>query len=99
MKTLAEQLVRPHLERRANNQRLPRDLKIALSQTLKTETSLPILPGPSNTEERLTVGTTCSSCDPKKKRKTKYICIECKNPIYIECSNKLCVDCREKWLF
>lgn len=98
LKKLAEQLTRPHMERRENNPQMQRDIKVALRRILhhKDEAAPAEVPGGSYAEERLAVRKTCSTCDPKKKRRTQYICFECKAPICLECSNKLCSNCREK---
>lgn len=97
MKRLAEQLTRPHMERRENNVKIQRNIRIALRRILHcgNDSTPPTLPGGSSSEERLTSRKNCLTCDPKKKRRTQYICFECKKPICIECSNKMCIHCRE----
>lgn len=94
MKKLAEDLVKPHLERRAYQNGLHRELQGAIRRVLKMDqvpsTSL------ADNVEKFEKRKTCSLCDPKKKRKTFHMCFECKNPICIECSQKMCIPCRQK---
>lgn len=98
LKKLAEQLTRPHMERRENNPQLQRHIKMSLRRVMhhKDDAAAAKGPGGSHAEERLAVRKTCSTCDPKKKRRTQYVCFECKQPICLECSNKLCNNCSEK---
>ncbi|CAB3261584.1 unnamed protein product [Arctia plantaginis] len=98
LKRLAEQLVRPHLERRVSNVKLQRDIRNAIRSILnKNEgTTLLAVPSSSTAEERLTVRKNCTTCLYTRYRKTQYMCFECKAPICLECSNKLCNSCREK---
>lgn len=92
IKQLAEDLIKPHLERRVHSFGLQRELQCAIRRILKMDQ----VPSTSSCEtaEKLEKRKTCSSCDPKKKRKTAYLCFTCKNPICIECSQKMCMDCR-----
>lgn len=54
------------------------------------------IPSTSDETVRLAARKTCSTCDPKKKRKTFHLCFKCKLPICVECSQKMCITCREK---
>lgn len=78
MKRLAEQLTRPHMERRENNVKIQRDIRIALRRILHcgNDSTPPALPGGSSSEDRLASRKNCSTCDPKKKRRTQYMCFE-----------------------
>lgn len=92
IKQLAEELTRPHMKRRENNQHTPRDIKTSIRRILKIEDEFPTVSGADHLETRKT----CSTCDPKKKRKTFHLCFICKKPICVECSNKMCKNCLEK---
>ncbi|GBP61678.1 PiggyBac transposable element-derived protein 4 [Eumeta japonica] len=94
MKRLAEDLIEPHLRRRVNQFGLQRELQNAIRRVLKIDEQ----PSTSSagSSDKLESRKTCSTCDPKKKRKTFHLCFQCKNPICVECSQKMCVDCREK---
>lgn len=92
LKKLAEQLTKPHMERRVKNDHIQRDIKSSIRRILQINEDLP-----STSEvEKLEVRKTCSTCDPKKKRKTAYLCFMCKVPICLECAKKICCNCREK---
>ncbi|GBP23585.1 PiggyBac transposable element-derived protein 4 [Eumeta japonica] len=92
IKQLAEELTRPHMKRRENNEHTPRDIKTSIRQILKIADELPTVSGADYLETRKT----CSTCNPKKKRKTFHLCFICKKPICVKCSNKMCKNCREK---
>ncbi|KAL0809843.1 hypothetical protein ABMA28_011332 [Loxostege sticticalis] len=98
MKRLAGQLTRPHMERREKITAIQRDIRFSLRRVLNLDTeALPGAVGSSSEQpERLTVRKYCSQCDPKKKRKTQYMCCNCKNPFCLECSHILCGLCRVK---
>ncbi|XP_026331127.1 piggyBac transposable element-derived protein 4-like [Hyposmocoma kahamanoa] len=94
IKMLAEQLTRPYMERRVKSIHIQRDLKFALRRILQIhEADTPAVAGGSC--DKLEIRKVCSTCDPKKKRKTQYLCFNCKVSICLECSNKLCIHCRE----
>lgn len=92
LKNLAQQLTKPHMERREKNDRIPRDIKNSIRRILQIKEDLPS----TSVAEKLEVRKTCVTCDPKKKRKTAYLCFVCKVPICLECSQKMCCYCREK---
>lgn len=92
MKKLAEKLTRPHMERREKNDFIQRDIKTSIRRVLQIREDLPVI----SDEEKLQVRKACFTCDPKKKRKTAYLCFMCKVPICLECSKKMCCHCREK---
>ncbi|CAK1579699.1 unnamed protein product [Parnassius mnemosyne] len=94
MKQLAEDLITPHLRRRANQFGLQRELQNAIRRVLKIDEEPRT--SSANSSDKLETRKTCSTCDPKKKRKTFHLCFQCKNPICVECSQKMCVRCREK---
>jgi hypothetical protein len=89
LKTLAEELVKPQLERRLQNVRLTFELRACIRRVLGVEE-----PKPDTAGERLNKRKTCYTCDPKKKRKTAYICFCCKKPVCLECTTKVCNACR-----
>lgn len=97
MKKLAKQLTRPHMQRRETNVKLQRDIRVGIQRILRgNQTNPAVAPSSSGAEEKLAVRKNCSTCTYTKKRKTQYMCFECKAPICLECSNKLCFKCREK---
>ncbi|RZF45385.1 hypothetical protein LSTR_LSTR002828 [Laodelphax striatellus] len=89
LKTLAEELVKPQLERRLQNVRLTYELRACIRRVLGVEESKP-----DTAEEKLTVRKTCYTCNPKKKRKTAYLCHCCKKPVCLECTTKICNACK-----
>lgn len=92
LKQLAEQLTRPHMERREKNDHIQRDLKNSIRRILQIVEDTPS----TFDVDKLEVRKTCSTCNPKKKRKTAYLCFKCKAPICLECSKKICCNCRVK---
>lgn len=92
IKQLAEQLTRPHMKRRRSNEHIPRDLRSSIDRILQVEEEIPSSSGADKLETRKT----CSTCEPKKKRKTFHLCFVCKKPICVECSQKMCRNCRGK---
>ncbi|XP_054729254.1 piggyBac transposable element-derived protein 4-like [Anastrepha obliqua] len=94
MKQLAKELIEPHLRRRVNQFGLQRDLQNAIRRVLKIDEEPRSFSAGSS--DKLETRKTCSTCDPKKKRKTFHLCFQCKNPICVECSQKMCISCRDK---
>lgn len=92
MKQLAEDLVKPHLERRVIQFGLQQELQASIRRVLKMD----LVTSSTENVEKFETRKTCSTCDPKKKRKTFHMCFQCKNPICIECSQKMCLSCRQK---
>ncbi|GBP64838.1 hypothetical protein EVAR_89917_1 [Eumeta japonica] len=76
MKRLAEDLIEPHLRRRVNQFGLQRELQNAIRRVLKIDEQ----PSTSSagSSDKLESRKTCSTCDPKKKRKTFHLCFQCK---------------------
>ncbi|GBP42604.1 hypothetical protein EVAR_87155_1 [Eumeta japonica] len=50
IKQLAEELTRPHMKRRENNEHTPRDIKTSIRQILKIADELPTVSGPDYLE-------------------------------------------------
>ncbi|XP_017779488.1 PREDICTED: uncharacterized protein LOC108564841 [Nicrophorus vespilloides] len=90
MRTLAKQLVTPYMETRMTNPNLPRELRTTIQRILGVtiemrDVDLDKLPR----EERKI----CFVCPAKKRRKTCYLCCNCKRPVCLECSRKICLNC------
>lgn len=97
MKRLAGQLTRPHMQRRERMTAIQRDIRLSLRRVLQLEPdTLPATGNSGEPPERLPIRKYCSQCDPKKKRKTQYLCLLCKKPICLECSAMMCGLCRKK---
>lgn len=90
VKILADELVRPHLERRAANPRIARDLRSSIRRILNIPEERLEQVGMEKLEKR----TTCYTCPSSIKRKTFHLCYMCTKPICVECSTKLCINCR-----
>lgn len=84
-KSLAWQLIEPHLKRRLINPHLPRELRQPISRILKCE-----IPKPS---VDLAKRVRCAMCPRSKDRKTKVCCISCSTPICSDCAKSVCKDC------
>lgn len=92
LKTLAKQLTQPALQERLVNTRLPRELRMSVARVLGTDMKQD---EEAQHEEKLPRDQrkTCYLCPAKKKRKTAYLCCNCKSPICLECSKKMCSEC------
>lgn len=91
MKNLAKSLVKPHMERRANNARISAEVRMLIGRILKI--GIKTQNEETNLLEKRKYRYLCPS---KVHRKTRYVCIECKKPICMECSKKMCKLCVEK---
>lgn len=89
MKELAKSLVKPYMESRLRNPRVPKEVRMLISRILKVEE-------PIGREIVLENRKYCYLCPSKLHRKTKYVCIDCQKPICLECSRKMCKNCAEK---
>ncbi|XP_060803393.1 piggyBac transposable element-derived protein 4-like [Amyelois transitella] len=69
IKKLAEQLTKPHMERRVKNDHITRDVKNSIRRVLQISEDLPT----SFTTEKLEVRKTCITCDPKKKAQDCFL--------------------------
>lgn len=90
LKLLAKQLYEPLLQERSQNAHLPREIKNGIFRILKMSPQTPaddhdILP---RNQRKY-----CSLCDPNLKRKTGYLCVQCRKPICLQCSKKICDQC------
>lgn len=90
LKTLADELVRPHLERRASNPRILRELRFSIRRILNLPEEHPEPVGTERLEKRKT----CYTCPSRLKRKTFHLCYMCTRPICVECSTKICSNCK-----
>ncbi|GBP92640.1 PiggyBac transposable element-derived protein 4 [Eumeta japonica] len=62
LKWLAQQLTKPHMERREKNDRIPRDIKNFIRRIFQIKEDLPS----TSVAKKLEVRKTCLTCDPKK---------------------------------
>lgn len=93
LKLLAKQLYEPLLRERSQKTNLPRELKAGIFRILKISPE-----AQASDQETLPRNQRqyCFICDPKLKRKTGYLCVQCKKPICLQCSKKMCVQCIEE---
>ena len=94
MKGLAKDLCEPYLRQRMMNQRLPRQLRLAISQVLK----IPLSEAMQNIQEHTekferNKRKRCNFCVHNKRAKTVYVCSKCKIPICLSCAKKVCNIC------
>lgn len=92
IKELADELVRPHLERRLHNTRISREVRLCIRRVLGSNIEIDSPEPPAKLEKRKT----CFTCPPRLKRKTFYVCCMCQRPSCIECARMLCADCHQK---
>lgn len=94
LKVLAKQLYEPLLVERSQKTNLSRELRYGLIRILDTA---PQAPAPAEVEDVLPRNQRkyCSNCDPKLKRKTAHLCVNCKKSICLQCSKKICIRCIE----
>lgn len=88
LKTLARNLIVPHLQRREHNQRLTRSLRDIIHMILGSES----LPQPV-VQKPITTSKLCYICPNKLKRKTTHTCLQCEKPMCMGCSKRLCINC------
>ncbi|GBP34214.1 PiggyBac transposable element-derived protein 4 [Eumeta japonica] len=81
----------PLLKRRVYNNRLPRELRLAIARVLGPNKPPEPVTEPSESTEAATK--TCKICPSRLKRRTKYNCIKCRKSICLGCSKTICVDC------
>lgn len=93
MKKLANALVRPHLERRIQDFHISHELRACIGRVLQIKPPAIIK---NNEGDRLEKKKTCHLCDPNKKRKSFYVCYECRKPVCLECTKKICHKCIEE---
>lgn len=86
---LARQLVTPHIQRRHQDFHLSFELRACIRRILGIREEIP------QQESKLEKRKTCYTCDPKKKRKTYYLCHCCQKPVCLECTNKICHNCTQ----
>lgn len=88
LKSLANSLILPQLERRRDIVSLPITIKNRIKE---------ISGGPANQpEEKPIVEGRCNFCSWKKNRKTKTVCLQCQKPICREHTTTSCPECVNK---
>lgn len=90
MKKLAKALVQPHVERRIQDFHISHELRACMGRVLQVK---PPVITKNDEGDRLEKKKTCHLCDPKKKRKSFYVCYECRKPVCLECTKKICNKC------
>lgn len=90
MKALAKQLIQPYMNNRLYSGKLPYELRSSIARALGQEVS-----NTTHEDDKLSRNErkTCYICPAKKRRKTAYLCCNCKRPICLECSKKMCNNC------
>ncbi|KAG5887411.1 hypothetical protein JTB14_024610 [Gonioctena quinquepunctata] len=92
-KELAAKLVKGNMERRLQNPRVPRELRLTISRILgRPEENVPV------TQVNLTLQKrrACYLCHKTTHRMTKYLCLECVKPVCLQCSKPKCNNCSNK---
>ena len=90
---LAKQLVKGHAERRSNMKNIPRELRFTIRRILGISDE----PGEAETDALvLQKRKTCHICPSRKRRMTKYLCLQCRKPVCLECTNPICKNCTSK---
>lgn len=95
LKMLAKELVTPHMKRKLANPRVPFEIKLGIKRIIGPGQEMEEA-RTANEEEILQIRKICYLCPRPLKRKTKYICTVCKNPVCLECTHKLCKECKNK---
>lgn len=84
VKPLAIQMVKPEMERRLQNSRITREVRICIKRVLQIKEDNNIAE-----EEKFEVRKTCRRCPASKRRQTSNFCIICKIPICMECTKTM----------
>lgn len=85
---LAMQLVKLELERRSQNLRITREVRMCIRRVLQIKEEYNV-----GDQDRFNVRKACRRCPASKRRKTAHFCIICKIPICMECTKRVCIDC------
>lgn len=91
-KQLAKQLVQAHMKRRMINVHVPREIRNSISRILDVTTEQTAELDKFVLEKRKI----CHLCPSKKRRMTKYLCLECRKPVCLQCTKPVCAQCIEK---
>ncbi|CAH2101252.1 unnamed protein product [Euphydryas editha] len=87
LKTLAFDLIKPHLEDRFQYRTLPTSLQISIEDILEEKRSLAAVTNENSKSGR------CSFCPRSNDRKSRTQCAMCKTLICNEHQNKICHNC------
>lgn len=93
MKSLAKDLVTPHMQNRLAISSLQTELKMGMCRIMGVE--MPRNKPPTNPAQprEKSKRKRCSTCPSAKDRKASTECYQCNNPICNECAKKFCKDC------
>lgn len=92
LKRVAMELLSAHVKRRFYNTRISRDLRSGIKRVFKiVDEEVRDDPSTSRMEQRKT----CIICPSKKKKRTSYLCNQCKKPACLDCLKKICTTCFE----
>lgn len=83
---LADALVKPHMIRWLQTKNLSNDVRGIIHRIQN-------ILEPVQLEDRLETRKYCYIYPPKIKRKTAFLCFQCKKPICLQCSKKCCSTC------
>lgn len=91
LKILAKSLTEPQMRVRLAGKTIQKELRFTIARVLGVDAN-------EQQEERADMDVlekrgTCYHCDWKLKRRTKYLCCECKKSICLQCSKKICKEC------
>lgn len=86
LRTMAKDLIIPHMQRRALLTNLPRTLKLRLQEMVGVQ---------ERVEQQNVIPGRCSYCDWKKNRKTRFSCFKCNNYMCLEHISAICSNCKE----
>ncbi|GBP29429.1 PiggyBac transposable element-derived protein 4 [Eumeta japonica] len=92
MKILGKSLVTPHLERRYTTPQLSHELSSLIGRILGKDKDNEI-GQPSNEILRFDTMKNCHICFKLKRRKTRYGCQVCRQPVCLQCSKPTCNNC------
>lgn len=85
LRELADNLIRPYLQRRVSLTNIPRSLQIRLKEVCGIE---------NDNQENVIPGR-CSYCGWKKNRKTRFSCFQCNTYMCLEHITAICSTCKE----
>ena len=88
--SLARDLVLPTLKERVYNERLPKELRLAVRRVLGKDLPPFSPPSPQPRGKRRA----CSVCPSKLKRRTRFSCYACNKALCLQCSDQICGDCK-----
>lgn len=89
LRTLALELIKPHLSVRSNLQTIPRTLRNRLQEISGTPDTAQAVAPPNQQTGR------CAICSSRKSRKTRFFCRKCYKYMCLEHIGIICNDCFE----